>query len=52
MWEAKPGNSANFDMCLDNVRINRPGGAAAQKEVPKAAATGGGVGSALPASGK
>uniref|UniRef100_A0A383V9X8 Expansin-like EG45 domain-containing protein n=1 Tax=Tetradesmus obliquus TaxID=3088 RepID=A0A383V9X8_TETOB len=28
LWEAKPGTSSGFGMCLDEVSINRPGAAA------------------------
>jgi uncharacterized membrane protein YgcG len=28
LWEARAGNVSGFSMCLDDVRINRPGGAA------------------------
>ena len=45
MWEALPGTSSGFSMCLDNVRINRAGGVEAGR-------SGGGVGSARPATGR
>jgi hypothetical protein len=29
LWEAKPGTSSGWGMCLDEVAINRPSAAAA-----------------------